>query len=70
MSINFEVKLESGESFEHLLKRFKKKTTKEKILEECIERSCYTKKSDKKRKQRERSKFLRQRENEKLHRNK
>lgn len=57
---NLEVTLNPGESFEKLLKRFKKKVYKDGILEEFKERMYFTKKSDLKRLKRKKSKFLQQ----------
>ena len=47
---------------ERMIRRFLKKTKKEKIIEECREREFYQKPSDKKRADRRRAKRLREKE--------
>lgn len=68
MSVNVEVKLKKGESVERLIKRFKKKVTKEKILEQCKDKMFFTKKSDRKRLERKKAKYYQKKEQEKKNR--
>jgi small subunit ribosomal protein S21 len=56
--INVEVKLRNNESGERLIRRFIKKVKKEGIIEECRDRRYHEKVSDKKRRQKIRSKRL------------
>jgi len=56
-SINVEVSLKRGETPERMIKRFVKKVKKEGILEQYRERMYYTKKSEKRR----REKYLKKR---------
>tara|TARA_Y100000593_G_C4180112_1_gene271605 strand:- start:278 stop:505 length:228 start_codon:yes stop_codon:yes gene_type:complete len=49
MAVNLKVDLRRNETVEQLIKRFSRKVRKEGIIEECIERMRYEKRSDKKR---------------------
>lgn len=64
MAVNVQVKLKDGESQEKLIKRFRKQVVKEKIIDQVKENMRFTKKSDKKRLQKKRSKYYRQKEAE------
>ena len=49
--INVEVRLRHNEHPEKLIRRFSKKCKKERIVEECRDRMYYTKKAEKRRRQ-------------------
>ena len=54
---NFTVHLQNGESSDSLIKRFMKKTKKEKIAKEVFQNTYYTKPSEAKRKKKRESQF-------------
>lgn len=54
------IKNENGENIERLLKKFKRKFDKTKILKELRERQEFTKPSDKKRKRNQKAKYIQQ----------
>lgn len=62
---NLEVRIYPNESFEKLLKRFKKKVYKDGILEEVKERMFFTKKSDLKRLKKKKARYYQQKKKSK-----
>tara|TARA_Y100000034_G_scaffold31638_1_gene38683 strand:+ start:1322 stop:1519 length:198 start_codon:yes stop_codon:yes gene_type:complete len=58
MAVNVKIDLRRNETAEQLIKRFSRKVRKEGIIEECIGRMYYEKKSDKKRRLAKRAKKI------------
>ena len=63
--INVEVRIRKGETVDRLIRRFIKKTKKEKIIDEFTQHLYYEKPSDKKRREKKRIKALIKKEREK-----
>ena len=58
MAVNLKIDSRRNETAEQLIKRFSRKVRKEGIIEECIERMYYEKRSDKKRRLAKRAKKM------------
>jgi ribosomal protein S21 len=55
---NFEIKEKNGESQDKIIKRFLKKTSKSKIVQECVDRMYFKSNSEKNRNKRSRKTFI------------